>query len=87
MKLIKTEEIIKKGAYKDAKSFVQEKSQEKFGITPSYKILSEEGPDHDKIFTVAICFGNDVIAEGTGKSKQEAETSAAKNAIEKKNWK
>ncbi len=85
--LIKTEEIIKKGAYKDAKSFVQEKSQEKFGITPSYKILSEEGPDHDKIFTVAICFGNDVIAEGTGKSKQEAETSAAKNAIEKKNWK
>ena len=85
--LIKTEEINKKGAYKDAKSFVQEKSQEKFGITPSYKILSEEGPDHDKIFTVAICFGNDVIAEGTGKSKQEAETSAAKNAIEKKNWK
>lgn len=85
--LVKTEEIIKKGAYKDAKSFVQEKSQEKFGITPSYKILSEEGPDHDKIFTVAICFGNDVIAEGTGKSKQEAETSAAKNAIEKKNWK
>lgn len=84
--LIKTDEIIKKGLYKDAKSFVQEKSQEIYGLTPVYKVLHEEGPDHDKIFRAGIYFGDDVIAEGQGKSKQEAETNAAKAAIEKKNW-
>lgn len=84
--LIKTEEIIKKGLYKDAKSFVQEKSQELYGVTPSYKVLHEEGPDHDKIFNVGIYFNDDMVAEGSGKSKQEAETTAARNALEKKGW-
>ncbi|MCF7843909.1 ribonuclease III [Candidatus Gracilibacteria bacterium] len=84
--LVKTEDIIKRGLYKDAKSFTQEKSQEIFGVTPSYSVLSEEGPDHDKIFRVGIYFGEDLIAEGEGKSKQEAETSAARNALEKKGW-
>jgi ribonuclease-3 len=82
----KTDEIIKKGLYKDAKSHVQEKSQEKYGLTPAYKVLSEEGPDHDKIFIVGIYFGEELIAEGEGKSKQEAETKAARNALEKKGW-
>lgn len=82
----KTEEIIRKGLYKDAKSFVQEKSQELCGVTPAYKVLHEEGPDHDKIFRVGIYFGDDLIAEGEGKSKQEAETSSARAAIEKKGW-
>lgn len=84
--LVKTEEIIEKGLYKDAKSFVQEKAQDIYGLTPSYKVLSEEGPDHDKLFTVAICFGSDEISRGEGKSKQEAETEAAKNALKKKGW-
>ena len=84
--LIRTKEIIKKGLYKDAKSFVQEKSQELLGVTPSYNVLNQEGPDHDKIFKVGIYFGDELIAEGEGKSKQEAETSAAKNALEKKGW-
>ncbi len=84
--LIKTEEIIRKGLYKDAKSFVQEKSQELYGLTPAYRVLHEEGPDHDKIFRVGIYFGEDVIAEGEGKSKQEAETVAARGALEKKGW-
>lgn len=84
--LIKTDEIIKKGLYKDAKSFVQEKSQELYGVTPSYRVLHEEGPDHDKIFKVGIYFGDEIIAEGEGKSKQEAETVSAKNALEKKGW-
>jgi ribonuclease-3 len=84
--LIKTDEIIKKGLYKDAKSFVQEKSQELYGVTPAYRVLHEEGPDHDKIFRVGIFFGDDMIAEGEGKSKQEAETGAARNALEKKGW-
>ena len=82
----KTDEIIKKGLYKDAKSFVQEKSQEHFGVTPSYRVLNEAGPDHDKIFSIGIYFGEDMIAEGEGRSKQEAETVAARNALEKKGW-
>ncbi|MBP6949245.1 MAG: ribonuclease III [Candidatus Pacebacteria bacterium] len=82
----KTEEIIKKGLYKDSKSFAQEKSQELYGVTPSYKVLHEEGPDHDKIFRVGIFFGDEIIAEGQGKSKQEAETVAARTALEKKGW-
>lgn len=82
----KTDEIIKKGLYKDAKSFVQEKSQEVYGVTPAYRVIHEEGPDHDKIFRVGIYFGEDLIAEGQGKSKQEAETSSARAAIERKNW-
>lgn len=84
--LIKTEEIIRKGLYKDAKSYVQEKSQEIYSLTPSYKVLSEEGPDHDKLFLIGIYFGNEKIAEGKGKSKQEAETEAARNALLKKGW-
>lgn len=84
--LQKTEEIIKKGLHKDAKSFVQEKSQDLFGVTPVYKVVSEEGPDHDKRFTVGIYFADECIAEGEGKSKQEAETSAARNTLVKKGW-
>ncbi len=84
--LVKTDEIVRKGLYRDAKSFVQEKSQELFGVTPSYKVLSEEGPDHDKIFKVGIYFGDELIGEGEGKSKQEGETVAARVALEKKGW-
>jgi ribonuclease III len=84
--LIKTSDIIRKGLYRDAKSFVQEKSQEIYGITPSYAVLHQEGPDHDKVFVVGIYFGNDKIAEGEGKSKQEAETSAARKALIVKKW-
>lgn len=82
----KTDDIIRKGLYRDAKSYVQEKSQESLSVTPNYKVLSEEGPDHDKIFVVGIYFGDDKIAEGEGRSKQEAETVAARNALEKKGW-
>lgn len=82
----KTAEIIRKGLYRDAKSFVQEKSQEIYSITPSYAVLSEEGPDHDKLFTVGIYFGDEMIAEGCGRSKQEAETAAARKALEIKSW-
>ncbi len=82
----KTDEIIRRGLYKDAKSFVQEKSQELYSLTPSYKVISEEGPDHDKLFLVGIFFGESKIAEGKGKSKQEAETQAARTALEVKGW-
>jgi ribonuclease-3 len=82
----KTEEIIKKGLYKDAKSYVQEKAQELFSFTPSYRVISEEGPDHDKLFLIGIYFGENKVAEGQGKSKQEAETAAARAALIAKGW-
>ena len=84
--LIRTEDIIKLGLHKDAKSFVQEKAQEAKAVTPNYKVLGEEGPDHDKRFRVGIYFGEDLIAEGEGKSKQEAETSAARAALQVQGW-
>ncbi|MFZ1019722.1 MAG: ribonuclease III [Minisyncoccia bacterium] len=84
--LPKTEEIVNKKLWRDAKSLVQEKAQEFVLVTPSYKVLQQSGPDHDKHFTVGIYFGNNLIAEGKGKSKQEAEQSAALNALKIKNW-
>ena len=82
----KTEDIIRKGLYKDAKSYVQEKAQELYSFTPSYRVLSEEGPDHDKLFLIGIYFGENKVAEGQGKSKQEAETAAARSALIAKGW-
>lgn len=84
--LPKTEEIVSKKLWRDAKSLVQEKAQEFVNVTPAYKVLSEAGPDHDKHFTVGIYFGKDLIAEGKGKSKQEAEQKAAEAALKVKNW-
>ena len=84
--LPKTEEIVSKKLWRDAKSLVQEKAQEFVNVTPAYKVLKESGPDHDKNFTVGIYFGKDLIAEGKGQSKQEAEQSAALAALKVKNW-
>lgn len=84
--LSRTEEIIEKGLYKDTKSFVQEKAQEEAGFTPTYKVIDEFGPDHDKHFIMAIFFGDTEIARGEGKSKQEAETSAAQAALLAQGW-
>ena len=81
----KLAEIIEKQLYKDAKSTLQELSQEEISITPVYKVLSEEGPDHSKTFTVGVYAGSKQLARGTGKSKQLAEQQAASNALA--NWK
>ncbi|MEX2052583.1 MAG: ribonuclease III [Candidatus Paceibacterota bacterium] len=84
--LHKTEEIVNKKLWRDAKSLVQEKAQEFASVTPAYKVMRESGPDHDKHFTVGIYFGNALIAEGKGKSKQEAEQKAAEAALKAKHW-
>ncbi len=84
--LPKTEEIVSKKLWRDAKSLVQEKAQEFVNVTPAYKVISESGPDHDKHFTVGIFFGSERIAEGKGQSKQEAEQKAAESALKEKNW-
>lgn len=83
----KIDEIVEKGLWRDAKSFVQEKAQDVHGDTPHYKVTGESGPDHDKTFTVGIYFGDEIIAEGEGKSKQDAEQVAARKALNIKGWK
>jgi ribonuclease-3 len=82
----KIDDVIKTRAWQDAKSHFQEVAQEKKGVTPNYKTLREEGPDHDKKFTVGAFLNDDKIAEGNGKSKQEAEQDAAQNALTKTGW-
>lgn len=76
-------QIVAKGEFKDSKSLLQERIQEEIQEAPLYKILKEEGPDHDKIFTVGIYSQGKLLAQGAGKSKQEAEEEAAKAALEK----
>ena len=84
--LIETEKIVKNGLFRDAKSLIQEKAQEKMQVTPTYKVISESGPDHDKIFVVGIYFNDKEESKGEGKSKQEAESDAAKNCLVKYKW-
>ena len=82
----KIEEVIEKKLWIDAKSLFQEKAQELESATPSYKVLAESGPDHEKVFTMGVFLGDELIAEGKGDSKQEAEQDAARKALKAKNW-
>ena len=79
-------EILDKKLFMDPKSRFQEVSQEKVGITPSYRVMSESGPDHDKKFIVGVYLNDELIAKGNGASKQEAQKIAAVKALEVKNW-
>lgn len=78
--------VIKNRSWQDAKSHFQEAAQDKKSTTPTYRTMSEVGPDHDKHFTVAVFLGDAEIARGEGKSKQEAEQSAAQAALDKTGW-
>jgi dsRNA-specific ribonuclease len=80
------EEIVAKGTYIDAKSKLQEVIQDKFSVTPSYDLVSEKGPDHDKTFVVRVEYANGKSAEGSGKSKQEAEQEAAREVLLEEKW-
>lgn len=79
--LVHTDEVIKKGLWRDPKSAFQELAQAKYGMTPKYTTVRAEGPDHDKEFVVEVAVGDVVVAEGEGKSKQEAEQAAAERAL------
>lgn len=85
--IIKLPHILENGLYMDAKSRFQESAQELLGVTPTYKVLHEEGPDHNKIFKVGIFLDKEMIAAGEGSSKQEAQTVAAEAGLKVKNWK
>ena len=82
----RTETIVAKRLWQDAKSRFQELAQEHSGITPNYETLGQTGPDHDRIFTVGVFLGSEKIAEGKGRSKQEAEQSAAEAGCISKGW-
>lgn len=79
--LDRIDEVVKVHGLKDSKSLLQEKVQEKHKISPIYKILNENGPDHAKTYTIGVFLNEKLLAEGTGHSKQEAEKSAATNAL------
>jgi len=79
----KLDEVLKNGAFRDAKSMLQEKVQEELKTTPSYRVLSQTGPEHKKLFKVGVYFNNKLAATGEGMSKQEAETEAARKALER----
>lgn len=82
----KTEEIVDKRLWQDPKSRFQELAQEHNSVTPTYDTVAQEGPDHDRVFTVAVFLRKEKVAEGKGRSKQEAEQAAAEAAIETKGW-
>ena len=81
-----TEQIVEGKLWADAKSKFQEKAQDIDGATPSYKTIKEEGPRPRQKFTVGVFVGENLIAEGSGESKQDAEQSAARNALKEKGW-
>lgn len=78
----KIESILESGSWRDPKSHLQEVSQRIDGHTPQYKVLDEVGPDHDKVFTLGVFVGTKLMGQGTGPSKQSAQQSAARAALE-----
>ncbi len=76
--------IISLELFKDPKSELQEIAQDKVGVTPVYKVISEEGPDHEKKFSMGVFLNKEKLAEGEGSSKKEAEEEAAQKALKKR---
>lgn len=79
-------EVLDKKLYKDPKSLFQEEAQEREGVTPTYEVLRERGPDHDKHFVVGVFLESELVAEGEGASKQIAQEEAARNGLRAKGW-
>ncbi len=78
--------IIENRLYRDAKSLFQEMAQDKVGITPTYEVLKEWGPDHARNFEIGVFLEKELVASGQGPSKQEAQQEAAAAALKKKGW-
>ena len=86
MMISKLDDILENKLYLDPKSRFQEKAQETIGVTPHYKVLNEEGPDHAKEFEVGLYIGDELVSKGKGSSKQEAQVDAAGKGVKKKGW-
>ena len=82
----KTDEVVEKRLWQDAKSKFQEIAQDVAGVTPRYEVVSQSGPDHDKMFVTGVYLASDRVATGEVRSKQEAEQAAAENALKTKGW-
>jgi ribonuclease-3 len=85
--LYKSDLIVQNEAFRDSKSRLQEYHQSQTKTTPYYKVINEEGKEHDKLFTVAVMIDDEQLGTGVGRSKQEAELDAATNALLKINIK
>ncbi len=79
--IVKLKDILEKKSWRDSKSLLQEIAQSRDGVTPTYKVLKEEGPDHDKNFTVGVFVGDRPLGQGNGPSKQAAQQAAAENGL------
>lgn len=79
--LSKLEDILATGSWRDPKSHLQEVSQRIDGQTPSYRVLEEVGPDHDKVFTLGVYVGDKLMGKGIGPNKQFAQQEAARAAL------
>lgn len=77
------DEILETGSWMDPKSHFQEQAQSKDSQTPVYRVISEVGPDHDKIFTVGVYVDNKLVGKGSGPSKQMGQQKAAQAALKK----
>ncbi len=84
--LSRMDEVLDKKLYKDPKSLFQEEAQERVGVTPTYEVRREWGPDHDRHFVIGAFLRDELIAEGEGPSKQIAQEEAARNALHAKGW-
>ena len=84
--LVKLPHILENNLYLDPNSIFQEKAQENYSLTPTYKVMDESGPDHNKFFRVGVYIGDELIAEGEGSSKQEAQMDSANKGLEAKDW-
>jgi ribonuclease III len=79
--IVTFKEILDTGSWLDSKSHLQEVAQSKEGHTPLYKVLIEEGPDHDKTFTIGVFVGGKLKGKGVGPSKQIGQQKAAEEAL------
>ena len=79
--IVRLDDILASGSWRDPKSHLQEVSQRIDSHTPVYKVLAEEGPDHDKVFTLGVFVGDRLMGQGVGPSKQVAQQAAARAAL------
>ena len=80
--LVKIKDVLAMESWRDPKSYFQELSQHFDGVPPQYRTIREEGPDHDRTFTVAAYVGNEILATAEGHSKQEAQVACAKQVVQ-----
>lgn len=84
--LSRLDTVLEKKLYRDAKSLLQEEAQERIGVTPTYRVMEEWGPDHARQFRIGVFLGKELAGEGQGLSKQDAQQIAAEDALANKKW-